>query len=151
MLLYMMILRWVSSLEWFFFASRRRHTRCALVTGVQTCALPILLLRIGGRACARGRKRSGCKMHRHAVAVTESAYRAGPDQLGEQGDCTHQREAALPGPQLQRRARVAADLPGKLLYPARNSGACLHEPEHRHQLALDAAHRPDARRWPSCL
>src|SRR3546814_3811920 len=24
-----------------FFASRRRHTRCALVTGVQTCALPI--------------------------------------------------------------------------------------------------------------
>src|SRR3546814_10920476 len=30
----------------FFFSSRRRHTRCALVTGVQTCALPI---------CCRGR------------------------------------------------------------------------------------------------
>src|SRR3546814_7489370 len=28
-------------LLFFFFASRRRHTRCALVTGVQTCALPI--------------------------------------------------------------------------------------------------------------
>src|SRR3546814_13768781 len=28
----------------FFFSSRRRHTRCALVTGVQTCALPILCL-----------------------------------------------------------------------------------------------------------
>src|SRR3546814_5348792 len=28
----------------FFFSSRRRHTRCALVTGVQTCALPILVL-----------------------------------------------------------------------------------------------------------
>src|SRR3546814_4790096 len=25
----------------FFFSSRRQHTRCALVTGVQTCALPI--------------------------------------------------------------------------------------------------------------
>src|SRR3546814_5844637 len=25
----------------FFFSGRRRHTRCALVTGVQTCALPI--------------------------------------------------------------------------------------------------------------
>src|SRR3546814_3494065 len=25
----------------FCFSSRRRHTRCALVTGVQTCALPI--------------------------------------------------------------------------------------------------------------
>src|SRR3546814_4796311 len=38
----------------FFFSSRRRHTRCALVTGVQTCALPILdgyvdemMLRVG--------------------------------------------------------------------------------------------------------
>src|SRR3546814_10498788 len=30
--------RW---LWFFFFSSRRRHTRCALVTGVQTCALPI--------------------------------------------------------------------------------------------------------------
>src|SRR3546814_5903838 len=29
----------------FFFSSRRRHTRCALVTGVQTCALPIYLFR----------------------------------------------------------------------------------------------------------
>src|SRR3546814_17367948 len=28
-------------LWFFFFSSRRRHTRCALVTGVQTCALPI--------------------------------------------------------------------------------------------------------------
>src|SRR3546814_16923163 len=28
-------------LFWFCFSSRRRHTRCALVTGVQTCALPI--------------------------------------------------------------------------------------------------------------
>src|SRR3546814_16724886 len=27
----------------FFFSSRRRHTRCALVTGVQTCARPILV------------------------------------------------------------------------------------------------------------
>src|SRR3546814_8307818 len=30
-------------LIFFFFSSRRRHTRCALVTGVQTCALPIYL------------------------------------------------------------------------------------------------------------
>src|SRR3546814_3506798 len=32
----------------FFFSSRRRHTRCALVTGVHTCALPIFSLRRGG-------------------------------------------------------------------------------------------------------
>src|SRR3546814_4260509 len=31
----------------FFFSSRRRHTRCALVTGVQTCALPISRIGIG--------------------------------------------------------------------------------------------------------
>src|SRR3546814_18186789 len=30
----------------FLFSSRRRHTSCALVTGVQTCALPIYLLRV---------------------------------------------------------------------------------------------------------
>src|SRR3546814_16343809 len=39
----------VGVVEWnsyiFFFSSRRRHTRCALVTGVQTCALPISSLR----------------------------------------------------------------------------------------------------------
>src|SRR3546814_3208010 len=36
--------------DWFlfFFSSRRRHTRCALVTGVQTCALPICV-QIGKR------------------------------------------------------------------------------------------------------
>src|SRR3546814_2762515 len=46
--------------ELFFFSSRRRHTRCALVTGVQTCALPISggreylhqAARVGGRARA---------------------------------------------------------------------------------------------------
>src|SRR3546814_14110693 len=34
---------------WFvcFFSSRRRHTRCALVTGVQTCALPIYVIQAG--------------------------------------------------------------------------------------------------------
>src|SRR3546814_1642344 len=30
----------------FFFSSRRRHTRCALVTGVQTCALPISAINV---------------------------------------------------------------------------------------------------------
>src|SRR3546814_5014674 len=44
----------------FFFSSRRRHTRCALVTGVQTCALPICpdgepgatLMALGGTVAA---------------------------------------------------------------------------------------------------
>src|SRR3546814_4408285 len=39
----------------FFFSSRRRHTRCALVTGVQTCALPIFLPHsaLAADVCAR--------------------------------------------------------------------------------------------------
>src|SRR3546814_1621521 len=38
-----------------FLSSRRRHTRCALVTGVQTCALPILpRLRAGDHAPLQG-------------------------------------------------------------------------------------------------
>src|SRR3546814_4399620 len=41
-LYYAWILLVVSFCYVFFFSSRRRHTRCALVTGVQTCALPIL-------------------------------------------------------------------------------------------------------------
>src|SRR3546814_4198677 len=40
----------------FFFSSRRRHTRCALVTGVQTCALPICR---DGYALLRRRWRAG--------------------------------------------------------------------------------------------
>src|SRR3546814_1096351 len=36
----------------FLFSSRRRHTSCALVTGVQTCALPISsLARLEARVC----------------------------------------------------------------------------------------------------
>src|SRR3546814_7338477 len=38
-----------------FFSSRRRHTRCALVTGVQTCALPISMTAGGSSARRPGR------------------------------------------------------------------------------------------------
>src|SRR3546814_10888979 len=38
---------WLFSSSCFFFSSRRRHTRCALVTGVQTGALPICPKKLG--------------------------------------------------------------------------------------------------------
>src|SRR3546814_3718120 len=38
----------------FFFSSRRRHTRCALVTGVQTCALPISMRELEEETGFRG-------------------------------------------------------------------------------------------------
>src|SRR3546814_9395232 len=63
----------------FFLSSRRRHTRCALVTGVQTCALPIFLVlpkserklagaKLGGRGkqeadvCPRSGNRGACQL-----------------------------------------------------------------------------------------
>src|SRR3546814_18987322 len=49
-------------LVFFFFSSRRRHTRCALVTGVQTCALPI---------------------SRRALAAIEDIRRVVPEQDGK--------------------------------------------------------------------
>src|SRR3546814_5192927 len=53
-------------ISFFFFSSRRRHTRCALVTGVQTCALPIcpipawpISLRMKA-PCPRTSRTAGC-------------------------------------------------------------------------------------------
>src|SRR3546814_5288865 len=48
----------------FVFASRRRHTRCALVTGVQTCALPILALSEArdSRSVSRSSVKTFCSM-----------------------------------------------------------------------------------------
>src|SRR3546814_4315351 len=46
----------------FFFSSRRRHTRYALVTGVQTCALPISTRR--GRSALTG---AGLALRRFAI------------------------------------------------------------------------------------
>src|SRR3546814_7532249 len=57
-----------------FFSSRRRHTRCALVTGVQTCALPILCeaLHLAGIEPGRASGRiSKQRLERLAVAIKE--------------------------------------------------------------------------------
>src|SRR3546814_14632040 len=51
--------RFVVTLFLFFFSSRRRHTRCALVTGVQTCALPICSAPPAPPSAPRRRARSG--------------------------------------------------------------------------------------------
>src|SRR3546814_1391045 len=57
----------------FVFSSRRRHTRCALVTGVQTCALPIsTTLAKPGRWSTRFRAR-GDRERPSAVAPRRTA------------------------------------------------------------------------------
>src|SRR3546814_11275183 len=57
----------------FFFSSRRRHTRCALVTGVQTCALPIYQIgrRLTERLHAGGSNDTETKRHRLLLMLDE--------------------------------------------------------------------------------
>src|SRR3546814_318562 len=50
LLRFFLFIYFVIYILFFFFSSRRRHTRCALVTGVQTCALPIFGVRRRGVA-----------------------------------------------------------------------------------------------------
>src|SRR3546814_3998849 len=64
----------------FFFSSRRRHTRCALVTGVQTCALPIWLQARRGKH-RRGRRQRGTRRRR-------KPRRAGSGGAQEGGEMT---------------------------------------------------------------
>src|SRR3546814_12403566 len=56
----------------FFFSSRRRHTRCALATGVQTCALPISALATSAYDARRLARRVGSGAS-FSVASTISA------------------------------------------------------------------------------
>src|SRR3546814_13223366 len=73
----------------FFFSSRRRHTRCALVTGVQTCALPIFPAPRGpaprwAAPGPSGNARAGCG----------SSARRPPTRAGRTGSHVH----AAPSP-----------------------------------------------------
>src|SRR3546814_10661159 len=67
----------------FFFSSRRLHTRCALVTGVQTCALPICAVERDRRANARepvtalALENQRREASEHRVAIGESGIVAG--------------------------------------------------------------------------
>src|SRR3546814_4775249 len=60
-----------------YFSSRRRHTRCALVTGVQTCALPILKLRRICRMLRLSRLADyGVMVMAHVAADPDGAHNA---------------------------------------------------------------------------
>src|SRR3546814_3379380 len=67
----------------FFFSSRRRHTRCALVTGVQTCALPIFtpFLMFEGKA----EEAMGVYASLFEGAAITAIDRYGPDEAGTEG------------------------------------------------------------------
>src|SRR3546814_11287161 len=70
-----------------FFSDRRLHTRCALVTGVQTCALPISVGRLLGRDAAREdvllRRVPGILQH---LALGDDVQQVGVDREGRLAD-----------------------------------------------------------------
>src|SRR3546814_14218298 len=66
----------------FFFSSRRRHTICALVTGVQTCALPISPRRNNAPSDRRRVRR--CAPSRRPSPAPAPA-RAAPDRAAAPG------------------------------------------------------------------
>src|SRR3546814_20788524 len=74
-----------SVLVLFFFSSRRRHTRCALVTGVQTCALPISGAIFEQRAAASAKVR-----HVGCVLAQDRGIGAGRVVLVQRGDALEQ-------------------------------------------------------------
>src|SRR3546814_5927025 len=58
--------RYFNIISVFFVSSRRRHTRCALVTGVQTCALPISPLQAAFSILPDGGEVFSVQIFRHA-------------------------------------------------------------------------------------
>src|SRR3546814_15592134 len=102
----------------FFFSSRRRHTRCALVTGVQTCALPIC--RAAG-ACAGPAKRATGLIR--AVAAGARHQKAGrfPGCLGRE------RKSVVEGKSVS----VRVDLGGRRIIKKKQTFDCLDAPTSR--------------------
>src|SRR3546814_5452798 len=87
----------------FFFASRRRHTRCALLTGVQTCALPIYIMGVL-RPTGRGQ---------HQIAYAPFVDLSLDDALAAIADeIIIDRRRAVAMPAQDRRRRIAARAAG---------------------------------------
>src|SRR3546814_8956178 len=63
-------------IQFFFFSSRRRHTRCALVTGVQTCALPISRQRATAPQPPGGKAREEPLLRSPVKAIPAGSLRA---------------------------------------------------------------------------
>src|SRR3546814_9470480 len=72
-----------------FFSSRRRHTRCALVTGVQTCALPILALELERATVGRDPRVTGVRTAMYSDGMGEGAVATstGIRAWGKSGTC----------------------------------------------------------------
>src|SRR3546814_12279475 len=66
-----------------FFSSSRRHTRCALVTGVQTCALPIYPA--GARALPQSQRPAGADLRAVRARQPGAAVGAAGNRTADPG------------------------------------------------------------------
>src|SRR3546814_13265974 len=90
----------------FFFSSRRRHTSCALVTGVQTCALPILILQQKPETIADFKKLDRFDMNDAVEAMMRSLKRNG----------TEYSDVLIKGPEMLAMGRLVLDPYSATLY-----------------------------------
>src|SRR3546814_18356616 len=97
----------------FFFSSRRRHTRCALVTGVQTCALPILTCSRTWGSTHHSQKNSGAarasELKLHFATSPPSANSGRPPKFR-----SHPKNPCLPSSHLNSRHDSLLDFCGTL-------------------------------------
>src|SRR3546814_5601385 len=95
----------------FFFSSRRRHTRGALVTGVQTCALPISSSRAACWSGGTERGHSPIPARRRARAVGDLPRRGAGDRLALLFAAAGDRKSVVSGKSVS----VRVDLGGRRL------------------------------------
>src|SRR3546814_10052435 len=123
--------RVVSAWFCFFFSSRRRHTSCALVTGVQTCALPIYARAGlpglgGGRDTAPGHPDVLGRQH-HQVTVDGGSVRGESEHAA-----IHLDELAVGDRQRREGVDRPAAVPdrGELRHPAGDDGVIEDVADH---------------------
>src|SRR3546814_318071 len=119
----------------FFFSSRRRHPSCALVTGVQTCALPILR---SSRAAAR-RCRAGNGRCRYAISAAGRRIPARRDRSPSSPTCAVENRRAAAA------ARPAGRRGAALTTPAAAAGT--RTPAARPRHPAPSSRQAGSRRW----
>src|SRR3546814_5444895 len=102
---------------YFFFSSRRRHTRCALVTGVQTCALPIFLLIAAALLAKHLYDNHVIEQHEaERAAIVERSARQASEGATAKSDTAREQEAL-------RQAEIAKDAHNAKQSPESNNPA----------------------------
>src|SRR3546814_2682536 len=101
----------------FYFSSRRRHTRCAIVTGVQTCSHPVLTVLSHEQA-------AGGWIRAHGAVLFDGVVGTASANVDRAGGGAHGRSATDHGGEEQAvGAKLEAGTPVEPVYPASSNAA----------------------------